>query len=112
MPDKDVKFGTAASKPEGAGSNAPDMSRYYYPPGTTEPQLRPEFANESAAPEPASANVGEEAKRGSLPDDFPHVELLRSAGITTYAKAKNLNGDYGSVEGIGEMRGAEIDAAL
>lgn len=46
-----------------APENAPDMNRYYYPPGTTEPQLRPEFVDaekpkaaveESPAPKPAS----------------------------------------------------------
>lgn len=38
-----------------APENAPDMTRYYYRPGTTEPELRPEFANETPAPAPAKA---------------------------------------------------------
>lgn len=51
-------------------------------------------------------------KRGKLPDDFPHVETLRAADINTYAQARAYNGDYTEVEGIGEARGKEIDAAL
>lgn len=46
--EKDIKLGTAADDPV-AHLAPPDMNRYYYPPGTTEPVLRPEFANETAA---------------------------------------------------------------
>lgn len=71
---------------------------------------------EAAAEEETAetAETGEELKpkRGSLPDDFPHVETLRAAGITTYTKARALKGDYTTVEGIGEARGLDIDAAL
>lgn len=48
----------------------------------------------------------------TLPDDFPHVDLLRAGGITTRAQVRALNGDYSSVAGVGEARGKEIDAAL
>lgn len=120
MPDQEIALGKAAEDPN-APAAAPDMNRYYYPPGKTEPELRPEFANEAAAsPEQTNAATGEQAddsdeskpKRGKLPDDFPHVELLRAAGVSTYAQARNLKGDYGSVDGIAETRGAEIDHAL
>lgn len=46
MPDtSDIKLGTAAEG-ETNVSNAPDMSLYWYPPGKTEPELKPQ-------PEPA-----------------------------------------------------------
>lgn len=119
--NEDIKLGTAAAE-EPATVGAPDANRYYYPPGKTEPELRPEFANAEteAAPEQTDETVAasgaddEESKpkRGKLPDDFPHVELLRAGGVSTYAQARNLKGDYGSVEGVAEQRGAEIDEAL
>lgn len=34
-----------------APENAVDWNRYYLRPGTTEPELRPEFANETVEPE-------------------------------------------------------------
>lgn len=34
-----------------APENAVDWNRYYLRPGTTEPELRPEFANEAVEPE-------------------------------------------------------------
>jgi hypothetical protein len=83
MPDQHVKLGTAADEPDQpAVDPKTDMTRYYYRPGTTEPELRPEFAN---APEPEAA--AEEAKplRGKLPEDFPGGSALAEAGITTYA---------------------------
>ena len=108
---KDIKLGTAAEDPN-ASPVAPDMNRYYYPPGKTEPELRPEFANEAAASEQTNEGDEYKPKRGKLPDDFPHVELLRAAGVSTYAQARNLKGDYSLVEGVAEQRGAEIDEAL
>lgn len=38
-----------------APENAVDWNRYYLRPGTTEPELRPEFANEAVAEKPAAA---------------------------------------------------------
>lgn len=119
MPNHDIALGKAAEDP-GPTTTAPDADRYWYPPGKTEPELRPEFANESAPvahvdPEPTDhADESDESKpkRGKLPDEFPHVDLLRAAGVSTYAQARNLKGDYSSVEGVAEHRGAEIDAAL
>lgn len=101
----------------------------YYPPGATEPIVRPASVPPAVEkesepdPEPEQQPVEQveeqpkevevlKPKRGHLPDDFPHVENLREAGITTYAKVKALKGDYDSIEGIGEARGQDIDAAL
>lgn len=95
----------------------PDMNRYYYRPGTTEPELRPEFAAEESGKQAAAqaatakASSGEE-KKGRLPEDFPHYEQLKAAGITSYGKLRDLKGDYSSIEGIGEARAKEIDEAL
>ena len=45
MPDQDVKLGTAADEPKAPPVDPKtDMNRYYYRPGTTEPELRPEIA--------------------------------------------------------------------
>ncbi len=51
-------------------------------------------------------------KRGKLPDDFPAKSHLEAAGYDTYAKVRGLKGDYSEVEGVGEVRGKEIDKAL
>lgn len=45
--EKDINLGTVAEDPA-AHLAAPDMNRYWYPPGKTEPELRPEFVNEAA----------------------------------------------------------------
>lgn len=52
MPDEDIKLGTIADEP--TTTAAPDMNRYYYRPGVTEPELRPEFANEAEEPKKAA----------------------------------------------------------
>src|SRR5688572_5539093 len=65
-----------------------DMTRYYYRPGTTEPELRPEIAAaEAQAASKAEAETAEEPKplRGKLPEDFPGGGALEMAGVTTYA---------------------------
>jgi len=46
MAEKDIKLGTAAD--EAAVDQKTDTSRYYYRPGTTEPELRPEIAEAEA----------------------------------------------------------------
>lgn len=69
----------------------------------------------SAGKEEASQNAEDTtntAKRGALPDDFPHRQALADAGYDTYGKLRGLKGDYSGVAGIGEARGKEIDAAL
>lgn len=40
-----------------APENAPDMSRYHYPPGKTEPELRPEFVDAEEAEEEPEEDV-------------------------------------------------------
>lgn len=60
----------------------------------------------------AEEDTSAAAKRGKLPEDFPHRDALEAAGYDTYAKVRKLGGDYSEVEGIGEARGKEIDAAL
>lgn len=54
---------------------------------------------------PASAE-----KKGSLPADFPHRELLEAQGITSYGKLRDA--DLAAVEGIGPARQSEIEEAL
>lgn len=68
MPDKDVKLGSTADNPTDPNSPAaaPDMNRYYYPPGTTEPVLRPEFANQPD-PKAATADAPEEPESKTKP---------------------------------------------
>jgi hypothetical protein len=62
-PHRDIKLGTAANAPEKpAVDPKTDTSRYYYPPGTTEPVLRPEVAPD----EPATDTTG--AKPASTED--------------------------------------------
>lgn len=115
MPDQDVKLGTAADEPKAQDANAPDMNRYYYPPGTTEPQLRPEFANAGAAAPTVSTAVPEaEAKpvRGPLPEDFPGHGALESAGLTTYAKVRKNLDTLEDLDGIGPATADKIREAM
>jgi len=70
MAEKDIKLGTAAT-------NAPevdpktDMTRYYYRPGTTEPELRPEVAQAEAeaAAKKDQAKTAEQPKPADRPID-------------------------------------------
>jgi hypothetical protein len=52
------------------------------------------------------------ANNEKLPDDFPHVDLLRAADLETYGEVRALEGNYKDVAGVGDAKGAEIDAAL
>jgi hypothetical protein len=64
MPHQDVKLGTAADKPVAPTVDPKtDMTRYYYRPGTTEPELRPEIAEaEARAAEKSAEAPAKEAK--------------------------------------------------
>ncbi len=72
-------------------------------------------ALKSGKAERKAATEGEgaesEPKKGSLPADFPHRAQLEAAGITSYGKLRDA-GDLTAIEGIGEARAAEIQAAL
>jgi DNA uptake protein ComE-like DNA-binding protein len=66
----------------------------------------------SAEPTAAATEAGE--LKGSLPDDFPGVEKLRAADITSYGKLRPIaeRGELTSVEGIGEATAKKINEAL
>jgi len=49
-------------------------------------------------------------KQGKLPDDFPHVAVLRDNDINTYAQARKA--DWGEVKGIGPAKAKVIQEAL
>jgi hypothetical protein len=85
-------------------------NRYYYRPGTTEPELRPEFAN---APEPDQEDVAPPlpAPRGALPEDFPGHLALAAEGITTYGQLRKHK-DLTKVPGIGQATAMKISEAL
>lgn len=95
-----------------------NTDKYYYRPGTTEPELRPEFANESlpasAAPATAPVNETEESKplRGPLPEDFPGHGALENAGLTTYAKVRKSLDALEEVDGIGPATAEKIREAM
>jgi hypothetical protein len=74
--------------------------------------LVPSGPGREAADEAAAESTDASAKRGKLPEDFPHKAELDAAGYDTYAKVRKLGGDYTEVAGVGEARGKEIDAAL
>lgn len=119
MPDKDIKLGTAADEPQVQTGAAPDMNRYHYPPGKTEPELRPEFANESApvvtsTTTAAIATEESDAKplRGPLPADFPGHAALASAGLTTYAKVRKSLDTLEELDGIGTVTAEKIREAI
>jgi hypothetical protein len=118
MPDQDVKLGTAADEPKAAPVDPKtDMNRYYYRPGTTEPELRPEIAaaESQKATAPAGADEGaEESKplRGKLPDDFPGHSALEAANITTYAGVRRQLDDLESLDGIGSVTADKIREAM
>jgi hypothetical protein len=119
MPDQDIKLGTAAGQPATPVDPKTDMSRYYYRPGTTEPELRPEIA-EAEARDAAKGDAGSagEAKplRGPLPDDFPGHGSLVAAGLTTYAKVRKhldkFETEDGKVDGVGPATVEKIRDAL
>lgn len=78
-----------------------------------EARVKELIAEEKEEKEPtAVATKSTSEKSGKLPEDFPHRAELEAAGITTYAQARKLNGDYSSVPGVGTAKGKEIDAAL
>jgi len=64
MPEKDIKLGTAADQP--AVDPKTDTTRYYYRPGTTEPELRPEIA-QAEAEAAAKTKTDAEAKQQKGP---------------------------------------------
>lgn len=116
MPDQNVKLGTAADEPEvPAVDPKTDMNRYYYRPGTTEPELRPEIAEAEAQAAAKSAEApAEEAKplRGKLPEDFPGHSALADAGITTYAGVRKQLETIEDIDGIGPATAEKIREAM
>lgn len=90
--------------------NAVDMSRYYYRPGTTEPELRPEIA----AAEAAGATEPVTPLKGKLPEDFPGHSALEAEGLTTYAKVRKRieAGTLTEVAGIGDATAEKIQEAM
>lgn len=89
----------------------PDMSRHYYRPGTTQPELRPEFANEAAVA-PTEDTEEKPTLKGKLPEDFPGYSALDNAGLTTYAKVRKNLGSIEDVEGIGPATAEKIREAM
>lgn len=114
MPDQDIKLGTAADEPKAQDANAPDMNRYYYPPGKTEPELKPEFANEAAASttETTDEEVEQPTLKGKLPEDFPGHGALEEAGITSYAGVRKSLDSLEDVDGIGPATAERIREAM
>jgi hypothetical protein len=113
MPDQDVKLGTASDEPAApAVDPKTDMTRYYYRPGTTEPELRPEIA--AAEAQAAEETPTEEAKplRGKLPEDFPALSDLEAAGITTYAGVRKQLDSIEDVDNIGPIKAEKIREAI
>jgi hypothetical protein len=111
--NKDVKLGTAADEP--AADPKTDMNRYYYRPGTTEPELRPEIAAAEAQKaarveaEPAEAS---KPLRGKLPEDFPGASALEAAGVTTYAGVRKQLESLEDIDGIGPATAEKIHEAM
>lgn len=92
-----------------------DMNRYYYRPGTTEPELRPEIAAaEAAASQAQAAKTTDEAKplRGKLPEDFPGGGALEAAGVTTYAGVRKQLQSLEDIDGIGPATAEKIREAM
>lgn len=114
MPDQDIKLGTAADEPKEQDVNAPDTNRYYYPPGKTEPELKPEFANAAAASttEATAEEVEQPTLKGKLPEDFPGHSALDEAGLTTYAKVRKSLDSLEDVDGIGPATAEKIREAM
>lgn len=90
----------------------------YYPPGATEPQVRPDNvppAEESAeVKDELEAEVAAEAAplKGKLPDDFPGHSSLDAAGLTTYAKVRKQLDSLEEIEGIGPATAEKIREAM
>ena len=90
----------------------------YYPPGATEPIVRPAHI----PPPEASAEVKEELKaevdaeqpelKGKLPEDFPGYSSLEAAGVTTYAKVRKQFDSLEEIEVIGPATAEKIREAL
>lgn len=111
--NKDVKLGTAADEP--VVDPKTDMNRYYYRPGTTEPELRPEIAAaEAAAAAKAPAESANEPKalRGKLPEDFPGAAALEAAGVTTYAGVRKQLESLEDIDGVGPATAEKIRDAM
>lgn len=89
----------------------PDMNRYYYRPGTTEPELRPELVIEAQA-EPVETAVASAPLRGKLAEDFPGHAALEAAGLTSYAKVRKQLDSLEEVEGIGPATADKIREAM
>lgn len=49
---------------------------------------------------------------GALPEDFPHLSRLKKAGVSTYEALAESGGDYSRIDGIGDGRAEDIEAAL
>lgn len=88
-----------------------DTTRYYYPPGKTEPELRPEVAEVAAA---KADEYTAEAKplRGKLPEDFPGLSPLEAADVTTYAGVRKHLDSLEEIEGIGPATAEKIQEAM
>lgn len=94
-----------------------DTTRYYYPPGKTEPELIPGIAEaETAEAVTAKADgySADEPKplRGKLPEDFPGLSSLDAAGVTTYAGVRKQLGKLEKIEGIGPATADKIREAM
>ena len=93
-------------------ADAPDMSKYYYRPGTTEPELKPEFANAVTDELAAEVDAEQPELKGKLPEDFPGYSSLEAAGVTTYAKVRKQFDSLEEIEGIGPATAEKIREAL
>lgn len=96
-----------------------NTDRYYYRPGTTEPEMRPEFASEAAAasasttaPAAGEAEAEQRPLRGPLPEDFPGHGALENAGLTTYAKVRKNLDTLEELDGIGPATADKIREAM
>lgn len=87
----------------------PDMNKYYYRPGTTEPELRPEAVKTEPSTEP---EIEQKPLKGKLPEDFPGYTALEAAGLTSYAKARKRLDALEEIDGIGPATAVKIREAM
>jgi hypothetical protein len=69
MADRDIKLGTAADQL--AVDPKTDTNRYYYRPGTTEPELRPEIVEAEAKAKAKEAEAATGKDKSERPVERP-----------------------------------------
>lgn len=83
-------------------------------------ELKERMAAKDSTPD-ASADAGgetpteptpTETQKGKLPEDFPGREKLEAAGITSYGKLRDYEGELTEIDGIGPATAEKIQAAL